>query len=229
MPKSRTGFKPLQLVLLFLGVLLLGIIFRRVAFLFFILVTIAVFIGSIYYIFKLVKESKKAKEFQNSMEGSIVNNLKLCEEQISKNQLEMLDIQKNIEELQEKLTDKNEVNENSVKESDLLISGFERELDLRKAKLDFYKICKEKLQNIDFNQKLSDEIASKKEKLKQLQEEHFDDLAEMEQLRSDMEYNKSYIDTINHLSIRMAESTSLSTAQELHNELKLITDELKDI
>ena len=65
--------------------------------------------------------------------------------------------------------------------------------------------------------------------MKQLQEDHFEDLADMEKLRSDVDYTKTYIDTISNLSIRMAQSTSLSTAKELQAELKLITQELRDL
>ena len=163
------------------------------------------------------------------MEGSIRQNLELCEEQMTKNQQEVLEIKENIYDLKEKLEVKSMINENTVKESELLISGFERELDLRNAKVEFYKICKEKIQNIHFNQTLADEVANKRQRLKQLQEDHFEDLADMEKLRSDVDYTKTYIDTISNLSIRMAQSTSLRTAQELHDELKLITQELRDL
>lgn len=229
MKNKDLDFNPLHLILVFFGVLILGIIFRRVAFLFFIVLAFALFFGSIYYIVKHFRDAQNEKAFFDSMEGSIAQNLKLCEDQIVKNEKEMVEIQQNIQDLRDKIENKMSINESSIRESELLISGFSRELDLRKAKLDFYKICKEKIENIHFNQRLADEIASKKEKLKQLQEDHFEDLAEMEQLRSDMDYNKSYIDTINNLSLRMAESTSLSSAQELHNELKLITKELRDL
>ena len=56
-----------------------------------------------------------------------------------------------------------------------------------------------------------------------------EDLAEMEKLRSDMEYDRTYIDTINDLSRRMTESTTLDSAQALFKELKLITKELRDL
>jgi len=54
-------------------------------------------------------------------------------------------------------------------------------------------------------------------------------LAEMERLRSDMEYDRTYVDTINELSLRMKESTTLDSVQALHKELILITKELRDL
>lgn len=229
MKKNDSGFNPIQLVYIFFAVLVLGFIFRQVAFIFFMGLMLAMFLGSIFFIVKHFRDAKKEEEFKNSMEGSIRQNLELCDEQIAKNRQEVLEIKENIYDLEEKLEVKSMINENTVRESELLISGFERELDLRNAKLEFYKICKEKIHNIHFNQTLADEVANKRERLKQLQEEHFEDLADMEKLRSDVDYAKTYIDTISNLSIRMSQSTSLSSAQELHNELKLITEELKDL
>ena len=192
-------------------------------------IVLATLIGSIYFFIKYWRDQKETKKYDNSMNGSIAQNLTLCKEQITKNQEEMIEIQDNINDLNDTLDDKMNINENTMLESEQLIMGFERELDLRKAKVDFYKICLDKIKNIQFNQKLVEKLANKKEKLKRFQEEHFEDLAEMEQLRSDMEYNKSYMETINRLSLKMAESTSLSSAQELHDELKLITKELRDL
>ena len=192
-------------------------------------VLLATLIGSIYFFVKYWNDQRKVKAFENSMEGSISQNLKLCEDQILKNQNEMIEIQENINELKDSMDDKMEINETTKYESEMLVKGFERELDLRNAKLEFYKTCKEKIVNIQFNQKLTQKLNNKKEKLRKLQEDHFDDLAEMEQLRSDMDYNKSYMETINRLSLKMVESTSLSSAQELHDELRLISKEMKDL
>ena len=229
MKNNDSGFNPIHLVYVFFGVLVLGFIFRQVAFIFFMGLMLAMFFGSIFFIVKHFRDAKKEEEFNDSMEGSIRQNLELCEDQMTKNREEVLEIKDNIYDLKEKLEVKSMINENTIKESEFLISGFERELDLRNAKLEFYKICKEKIHNIHFNQNLADEVANKRQRLKQLQEDHFEDLADMEKLRSDVDYAKTYIDTISNLSIRMVQSTSLRTAQELHEELKLITQELRDL
>lgn len=223
------GFTPIQLVYIFFAILIVGFIFRQVAFIFFMGLMLAIFLGSIFFIIKHFRDAKKEEAFKNSMEGSIRRNLALCEEQITKNELDLQEIKDNIYELEEKLEVKSLINDNTIRESELLIKGFERELDLRKAKLEFYKICKDKIHNIHLNQTLAQEVANKRERLKQLQEDHYEDLADMEKLRSDVDYTQTYIDTINNLSIRMAQSTSLSSAKELHEELKLITQELKDL
>ena len=93
--------------------------------------------------------------------------------------------------------------------------------------MDFYQVCKTKLETLAYNHKFSKELASKQQKLSELQEDHFDDIANMESFKTDLEYNKHYMETIETLSLRMLESTSLDSAQQLHLELKEITKELK--
>lgn len=229
MKKNNNGIDIVPLIAIFFILMIMGFVFRQFAFIFFMALLLATLIGSIYFFIKYWRDQNKAKAYNSSMEGAISQNLKLCEDQILKNQKETIEIQDNINELKDSLDDKMNINESTRTESEMLINGFERELDLRKAKLDFYEICREKIKNIQFNQELTQKLAHKKEKLKRLQEEHFEDLAEMEQLKSDMDYNKTYVETINNLSLRMVESTSLTSANELHDELKLIVKELRDL
>jgi len=146
-----------------------------------------------------------------------------------RNEKESDEIEQNILEIKQKLNSNMSIHEATLKDSETLIRGFEKELDLRLAKLEFYKTCRAKLHNIQYNKDLADDLKRKKDKLQQLQEDHFEDLAEMERLRSDMEYDRTYIDTINKLSRRMAESTTLDSAHALYKELKLITQELRDL
>lgn len=225
--KNRIDIVPFIAMLSIL--VLMGFVFRRFAFVFFMTVLMAMLIGGVYFFIKYWRDQRENRAFENSLEGTISKNLEFCEDQIIKNEQEMIEIQDNIIELKNSLDDKMETNESAMYESEMLIKGFERELSLRKSKLEFYKICKEKIKNIQYNQQLAQKLADKKERLKQLQEDHFEDLAEMERLKSNMDYNKTYVDTIDSLSLRMLESTSLSSAQELHDELILITKELRDL
>ena len=227
--KNESGNAVLAYLLVFFGVLIVGFMARSVAFIFFMLVAVALFICSVFYLISHFQKEKEKKKFSSSVEGTILENILLCESQIFKNEKESDEIEQNISEIRDKLNSSVSIHEASIKESEILIKGFERELDLRLAKLEFYKTCKEKLHNIQYNKDLADDLKLKKDKLQELQEDHFEDLAEMERLRSDMEYDRTYIDTINELSMRMVESTTLDSAQSLHNEIKLITKELRDL
>ena len=226
---GNRGNDVLAYVLVFFGVLLVGFMARSVAFIFFMLVAVALFICSIFYLISQYQKSEKQKEFADSVDGTIYQNIKLCEEQILRNERESSEIEENISEIKDKLNTSVSIHETTKLDSEKLIKGFERELDLREAKLEFYISCREKLETIRYNKELVNDLKRKKDKLQQLQEDHFEDLAEMERLRSDMEYDRTYIDTINSLSRKMAESTTLDSAQALYTELKLITKELRDL
>ena len=226
---NNRGNDILAYVLVFLGVLLLGFMARSVAFMFFMLVVVGLFICSVFYLISQYQKSNQKKTFSSSVEGTIHQNIQLCEQQIIRNEKESIEIEQNISEIKEKLNAPVSIHEATKKDSEQLIKAFERELELREAKLEFYNSCKEKLENIQYNKDLADELNRKKDKLQQLQEDHYEDLAEMERLRSDMEYDRTFVDTINELSLRMKESTNLDSAKALHKELRLITNELRDL
>ena len=226
---NNTGNDVLIYVLVFFGVLMIGFMARPVAFLMFMLVATSLLICTVFYLVSLYQKSKEKKVFADSVDGTIYQNIKLCEDQIHRNEKESEEIEQNISEIKDKLNTSVTIHEATIKDSETLIRGFEKELELREAKLEFYISCREKLQNIQYNKELANELKRKKDKLQQLQEDHYEDLAEMERLRSDMEYDRTYVDTINSLSRRMAESTTLDSAQALYMELKLITKELRDL
>lgn len=227
--KNEAGNGILGYILVFLGVLTIGLVARTGTFVFFMLVAVALFICSIFYLISHLQKKKAHLHFASTLGGTIYENILLCEKQIARNEKESDEIEQNILEIKQKINSNITIHESTLKDSEILIKGFERELELRLAKLEFYKTCKNKLHNIRYNKELADDLKRKKDKLQELQEDHFEDLAEMERLRSDMEYDRTYIDTINKLSMRMAESTTLDSANELYRELKLITKELRDL
>jgi len=120
-----------------------------------------------------------------------------------------------------------ELLEKNRQKSKRILAGFYKELELRKAKIDFYEICQSKLETLNYNHNFSLELASKQKKLNEFQEDHYEDIANMETFKTDLEYNKHYMETIETLSLKMLESTSLDSAQRLQDELKEITKELK--
>jgi hypothetical protein len=97
---------------------------------------------------------------------------------------------------------------------------------LRKAKIDFFRSAKKKLYHLQRNKQLDQTIASKEEELKRLKEHHYDDLADMEALRSDMELETLYLDTIESLSLQLHESTTPERINELQRELEEMTKDL---
>ncbi|MBK7407819.1 MAG: hypothetical protein IPJ40_06895 [Saprospirales bacterium] len=78
------------------------------------------------------------------------------------------------------------------------------------------------------NYELSKVFAQKKAELKLLREKNLDDIADLEELRSDIEYDRTYLETIDHLSLRMLGSQSLETVHALKQELEQMTRSLND-
>ena len=209
------------------ALLLTAFLFRRLFYLLLIFGAVFLLVGSVFFIFKFLWKLGKKNRHETSVEGSLERQFSQCSEQISKNKKEIVEIQKAIDDLEASLDNKLELMEKNRKKSKTILAGFYKELELRKAKIDFYQTCKSKLDTLNYNHNISQELVSKQQKLNELQEDHFEDIASMETLKTDLEYNKHYMETIETLSLKMLESTSLDSAQRLQLELKEITKELK--
>lgn len=210
-----------------LALLFIAILFRP---LFYILVILGCFLfiaGTLYFVFNFLWKLSKKTKHDFSIEASLERQLVQCNVQIDKNLHEIKEIQKAIDDLETSLDNKLELLEKNRQKSKSILAGFYKELELRKAKIDFYEICKTKLEALYYNHNFSMELALKQKKLSELQEDRHDDIANMETFKTDLEYNKHYMETIETLSLRMLQSTSLDSAQQLHLELKEITKELK--
>ena len=212
----------LAIVLLFVAIR-----FRPLFYILIILGGILLFVGLTYFIFNFLWKLRKNHQHDLSIEGSLQRQFEQSKEQILKNKNEIKDIQKDIDELEASLDNNIELIEKNRQKSKKILAGFYKELELRKAKIDFYKTCQTKLETLNYNLNFSQELASKQKKLSELQEDHFDDIANMESFKTDLEYNKYFMESIETLSLRMLESSTLDTAQQLQLELKEITKELK--
>ncbi len=210
-------------ILLILAVLFIGLWARKFAVLLLLIISLGTLIGVIFYFLKVALSRGKA----NSIEGKIEKLQKECTSQIEKHRQEIRDIRNNIRDLEQQLYKGQNVNPRSQKESERILKGFRQEQQLRETKISFYETCRAKLENIVYNQQLAQQLAEKQEKLNQLQEEHHEDLARMEQLRSEVAYEKDFLESIGQLSLRMADSNSLDKAEELQLELHAITMDLK--
>jgi len=109
------------------------------------------------------------------------------------------------------------------------LRGFQSELKLRHAKASFYRRCIQKLQHMLHNQEVAESLASKKEELRRLQEERYEDIADLEELKSTIEMDTLHLKTIDELSSRMLESNTLDHALSLKNELEQMTRDLDDL
>lgn len=195
-------------------------------FLLIIVLVLSAIIALVYFSLQHQLNRRKQKAFEQSTEGQIQNRLDYCQEQIRKNQAELLEVEKGIEELSAQSRPESGVAPYNREEVQKLVRSFELEKALRKAKLAFYEAAKDKLSKILVNYQFAQTVSDKKEQLKKLKENHYEDLAEMEALRMDMEMQATYLETIEELSLKMFESNSVESALVLQRELEEMTREI---
>ena len=216
-------------VILFLILFFFLVFFVRNPRMLFIIALAMLVIGGIGYFIKQGINSRKRKNYEKTYAGNIDTKIQHAENQISKHQHEMEEIHKNIADLKARLRNSPDLKQAMVEETKRLIIAFENELKLRSAKISFYQISIQKLKSLLQNHNMIQEIANKQENLKRLQEGHYDDLADIENMRSDMEYEKFYLDSIENLSNKLLQSDTLDLANSLKEELEEITRELRDL
>ena len=162
------------------------------------------------------------------MQGIIQRRLRECETGIAANSAEIQEITSTVKELERELLELDGASEEKVRETRRLIEAFQAEKKLREAKLAFLQTALQRLHILEHNYRLSATIVEKQEQLKRLQEKNYEDLANLEELRSNIEYDRAYLETLDELSTRMIGSQSINDVRALRRELDTMTRELND-
>ncbi len=223
--KAQQFDAPTLLYLLLFGMLLLiGVRFLAV-FRFLLLPLIAglLVLGAVHLIWHYYQKRRTERAFRATTAGIIQTRLEECDAQIEANKAEIADIQSNITELEQQLAQADALSSTIVTETRQLIGRFRGQLQLRKSKLSFFENCRLRLLQLLQQHQLSEALAVKKEKLRLLQENNYDDLAKMEALRSNLEMDTLYLDTIESLSQRVQLSNTYDDAERLRAELDDMT------
>lgn len=214
-------------IFILLGIVLLLFLSRFLFRLVWLLLLIGVAIGLYFGVMALVKRYH-SKKFLKTTEGQIVQRIKYCQNQIEKNRAEMQEIKGSIADLDKKLALEKDLGTQNRDETTRLLEAFRSELKLRATKQSFFETSVKKLEQILKNYGYSKELDVQKEKLRKLQENHYEDLAQLEELKSDVEMDILYLDTIERLSQRIIESTNHTDAEQVRLELETMTRDLKD-
>lgn len=225
MPRYSLNYLLFWLLLGLASMLILTRIVPQLRFFFPVLLLILIIIWGIW----AWREWSKRQAFENSKEGAIHSKINFCREEINRNKKEIADILENIAELTTRLNENLELTAAYRQETTQLIDDFKKEQQLRTARIDFYDACIRKLEALLHHQQMAQTLARKKEKLKQLKEQNYETLADMEALRSDVEFDAFYLDTIDELSSRMSRSTTVDDAEGLRLELEKMTREIKGL
>ena len=182
--------------------------------------------GGAFFLWDYLRKRRQARIRRTTVEGMSEERIEFCRGQIEKNQEEARQIRKSIKELKTQMATGEGLADKTREDGIRLIREFESELKLRQSKVSFFETALHKLEALQRNRLLTQSISAKELELKRLKEGHYEDLANMEELRSDVEMETLYLDTIDELSLKLNSSTSLENAESLRLELEEMTREL---
>ncbi|MBV6656086.1 MAG: hypothetical protein KI786_20140 [Mameliella sp.] len=221
--QKNTWLSPFRILLIAVGIILL---LRFAGPLRFMILTLTI-IGGIgflgYLVYEYIRQQNAGFGGQNAVPLGVGSRMEQVEEQLNRNEKEIKSIRQNLRELRKEVHDEDALNAKNLTDAQYLIREFEAELELRRAKSSFYKTVKHKLNRLLHNHQLSQSLADKEAELRRLKEHHYDDLADMEAMRSDMELETLYLDTIDELSLKVPDNLSLEHVQELQKQLEEMT------
>ncbi len=227
MSKEGQSISLLTIILIFAFVLIASFAARGGIVFLLMLFVLALIIGSLFYLIRQYMLRGKGVQFDTKVVSKLNQSIQACDDQIQKNINEIEEIKEDIDDLDSHLIPGHDINEKSRVESERLIRAFDKQIDLRKTKLAFYETCKKKLETILYNHKLALALEKKQNRLNELEEGQYESLAQMETLKTELEYDKSYISSIEQLSLKMLRSNSIGDAEALNLELVQITKELR--
>lgn len=215
-----------------LTIVLSFVLLRFFPFLRFVLIAVLLLGAAILMVLGTIsffKKRKKEQAYRRSTEGQVRSRIDYCLQQIEKNKAELEQIRQDIRELERDLDAGIEIAPQHKQEGETLIEGFRSELKLRETKLGFFQACVQKLEVLLHNHSIARQIVDKKKALEQLKENHYEELAAMEELRTQVEMDTHYLNAIRDLSTQMFLSQTVDDALLLKLELETMTKEMRDI
>lgn len=194
---------------------------------FFILIALAlgILLYGGYALWRYLARRRMEQAYRKTEEGMVAEKISYCEDQIEKQRAELAEIDHSIRELQEQMN-RPDISARNLKESQRLVEAFHSEAELRRQKIGFFELCIGKLRRLLHNRELTRSIEEKREKLERLKENHYEDLATLEELKTELEMSATYLDTIETLSLRVLESTNYDDTAKLKLELEEMTRDL---
>lgn len=226
--KSPSGSRVVFIVFFVLAALFASRFLMAFGRMFLVLAGLALLGYGVYLALGYVRDLREKKRHESSPEGVIESRMVYCASEIEKNREAVEGIRRIIAGLEEKLRLANQAGEENKQHTRTLVREFEAEMELREAKVHFLETCLRKLQIIQHNFELSKTLALKKAELQAMREQNFEEIAGLEELRTGIEYDRTYLETIDNLSSRMIGSQSLETVKALRKELEEMTRSLDE-
>ncbi len=214
------------------GIVATFFLMRFFPFLRFVLIALLLLVAlgfSVMGLIAFIKKKQKERDFKRTTVGQVRSRIDYCRNQIQKNKDELEQIRQDIRELERDLDAGIEIAPQHKREGESLIEGFRSEFKLRQTKIGFFEACVQKLEVLIHNHNIAHQLVEKKKALEQLKENHYEELAAMEELRTQVEMDTHYLNTIRELSTQMFLSQTVDDALLLKLELEKMTSELDNI
>lgn len=177
-------------------------------------------------LFLKLRELYLKKSQPVTIADKIQSSINRCLMALNQNRLEINDIESNIEEINQQLSDASNLSPKNMEKSKQVLEGFTKEKDLRLAKSEFYQAAIKKLNMLLKNHQWAEGLEEKKNTLEGLRQHHYEDLATMEEIKYSVHAEEEYVHTIDSLSLKILDSTSLDDTKLVKEELEKIIQEL---
>jgi septal ring factor EnvC (AmiA/AmiB activator) len=169
----------------------------------------------------------KERKIRRSPAGQVAQQIEECQQRVEKNAVELEEIRQHLADLSRNLKYGESDNAKARQEAQQLLEAFQRELGIREAKSVFFATCLEKLERLQRHHQLTRLLAEKRKRLEILRESEYQDIAELETIKSAIELEQDHLDTIDSLYRQALISNSAESLAVLQKSLEQMTEELR--
>lgn len=181
----------------------------------------AAFIGGmIYLLFQSVNQRRNVRAKAGTLAGRIEQRIDTCNTHVAEYETEIAELREDLRKLRDRIDEIGTPHPESRRESERLAREFEREIQLRQSKIDFFQQCIGQLEDLLRQHYLNLEIQRSREKIDQLKQRRTDDVASMEEMRYQIEQESIQLETITELSQRAAAAEGLDQTEFLRGEIQ---------
>lgn len=170
---------------------------------------------------------RQLAQFQRTPQGQLQRQLAECQSRLTQNEAEMAEIREHLADLQRSLRQDSELAPITREKLTTLLQGFQRELDLRTAKAQFFATCLARLEALEKRHALQEILRQKQERLLALRANEYTDLATLEQIKTQIELEQDQFDAIDALYREALLTHSASAMAVLQQNLEKMTAALE--
>lgn len=175
-----------------------------------------------YLLYRAYQKRQKQKAHQATFQGQIEQRIAECRVKVAGFETEVEGIDQSRRELADQLARTQGVSTVTSSKAQKLLTELDEERALRQSKLNFFNECIQRLESLLQQHLLNEALAAKESELDRLKAGNYDDVAEMENIRYQLEQDQIRLETIADLSHRAAHSPNLNQTERLRKELDQI-------